>query len=400
MIIEAREDTITLRGEIRSNIWPAIQAAAALLLENHPTGIIIDCSGLTQITAKGAETFAGAFGYISAHNARIVVASLSPEMLEIGKAVPGVRSQLPVADTVEEARASLKLEEITPERGKARLAGVAPVMGKWERAIFYADKLAIGENCEIHLVDLIKVPRTLPVGSPLPEREAAGQSRLESAKALVRATGLKCYSHVERVRSKSQGLMDFVAQLDADFAVVSIDSMDKNTPSMDESEAMTLMEEAEFELTLVKGAPADTKRTAKRVVVPAVGAWQHAIEHACKLSMGTDAVVDVVYLIQIPRSELIDASKPDAEAAANDCAKEALRIGRRYGAKVNPTVERVRDPILGFMKLFDSAGFDLAVVGIRHEVVGDYHIAQAIAGALLQDLPCEVVFLKAGEEPA
>ena len=127
MIIEAREDTVTLRGAITSNIWPAIQASAALLLENHPTGIIIDCSPLTRITPKGAETFTDAARYIQEQNARIVVAGLAPELLEIGKAVPGVRSQLPVCDTVDEARASLSLEEGEVKRGRAAVAGVAPI---------------------------------------------------------------------------------------------------------------------------------------------------------------------------------------------------------------------------------------------------------------------------------
>jgi len=38
----------------------------------------------------------------------------------------------------------------------------------------------------------------------------------------------------------------------------------------------------------------------------------------------------VVYIITIPRSEPLDAPKPDAESAAADCAKEAMRIGKRY----------------------------------------------------------------------
>lgn len=400
MIIEAREDTITLRGEIRSNIWPAIQAAAALLLENHPTGIIIDCSGLTTITPKGAETFAEAFRYINAHNARIVVAALAPDLLEIGKSVPGMRSMVAVASTVEEARSSLSLEEVTPQRGKARLAGVVPVLGRWDRAVYYGDKLAIGENCEIHLIDLIKVPRTMPIGTPLPEREASGQDRLASAVKLLRETGIKPYTHFERVRSKSQGLIEFVSQLGAQFAVVSIDPSDPDVPHMDESEALALADEASFEVTLLKGAPSDSNHTAMNVVIPAVGEWKRALEHVCKLTAGTGAAINVVYSIAVPRTEAIDAPKPDAEAAAEDCAKEALRIGKRYGAKVTPRTERVRDPILGFMKLFNRDGYDLAAVGVMSETASDYHIAKAIADALLQDLPCEVVYLKAAQEPA
>jgi nucleotide-binding universal stress UspA family protein len=393
MIIEARDDTITLRGEVKSNIWPAIQAAAALLLENHPTGIILDGSGLTKITPKGAETFAHAFAFIASQNARIMVVGLTEEMLEIGKTVPGVRSQLPIASTVEEARSSLELGELTPRRGKARVAAVVPIVGNWRRAVYFADKLACGENCEVHLVDLIKVPRTLPLGSPLPEREAAGQARLEEAQGLVRKTGLKSFSHVERVRSES-GLEEFADRLNADFAVLSIDRAGKDEPSMEEAEALSLQEATTLELSIAKGAPAQPTQPPANVVIPATGAWYHAVEHACKLVAGEDAQVTVVYVTAIPRTEALDTPKPDAEAEAADCAKEALRIGKKYGVKVIPTSERVRDPVLGFAKLVEAGKFDLAVVGVKRETSGDYHVAHATAVMLLDELPCETIFLR------
>ncbi|MHB9035936.1 MAG: STAS domain-containing protein [Armatimonadota bacterium] len=397
MIIEAREDTITLRGNIRSNIWPAIQAAAALLLENHPTGIIIDCSALVKITAKGAETFADGFRYIQERNARIVVAALSPELLEIGMTVPGVRSQLPLAATVDEARASLELEEVTPERGKARLAAVVPMLGEWRSAVSHACRLAIGESTEIHLVDLIKVPRALPIGTPLPDREAAGRARLDAGKAMVAGMGFKVFGHVERVRAKSMGLVDFVKQLGADFTVVSIDQIDAANPRMDESDAMALVEAADFEVSLVKGARSEDGSHARHAIVPAVGSWNHALEHACRLTYGENSLITVVSLITVPRTEAIDAPRPDDEAAAANAAKEAVRIGKQYGVMVAHVIERVRDPIIGFMKMFDDGGIELAVVGVMRETIGDYHIAHAIAQSLLQELPCETVFLRTGQ---
>lgn len=397
MIIEAREDTITLRGSITTNIWPAIQAAAALLLRNHPTGIIVDSAGVDHVTAKGAQTFEDAFRYIKAHNARIVVAGLAPELLEIGKAVPGVRSQLPLASTVEEARASLQLEEIKPERGRARIAAAVPLLGNWARAVYLTDKLALGESCEVHLLDLIKVPLTLPIGSPQPEREVAGQQRMEAARAEVQGMGLQSFGHVERVRSYSAGLADYVGRLGANYAVVSIDRGNRPDPYIEESDAMTLLEMAEFEVSLVKSSPSDPMHPIVNPVVPAVGDWQHALEHACKLVSGPEAAVTVVYLITIPRAEPIDIAKPDAEAAASDCEKEAARIARRYGVKASVMIERVRDPILAFLRMFESAKFDLAVVGVKRETQGDYHIARAIATSLLQEPPCETVFLRTGK---
>ena len=59
---------------------------------------------------------------------------------------------------------------------------------------------------------------------------------------------------------------------------------------------------------------------------------------------GRATEISVVSLITVPRTEPIDTPKPDAEAAASDAAKEARRIGKTYGVKVKPVVERVRDP--------------------------------------------------------
>jgi len=397
MIIEAREDTITLRGAVKTDIWPAIQAAAALLLENHPTGIIIDCSAITQFTRKGAQTFADASRYIHAHNARILLTGLSPELIEITRSVPEVRSQLPIAATVEEARASLRLEELEPKRGKARMAAVVPMLGNWRRAVDHASRLALGENCEIHLVDLIKMPRTLALDTPLPERETQGQSRLGEAKRIAQKLGLKCFSHVERVRSDAGGLADFVRQLSADFAVVSLNGGDTSDSHIAESEALSLLESAEFEILLLKSAAGgEVEATEKSAVVPAIGAWEEALRRACKL-VAEDAAITVVYIISIPRAEPIDAPKPDEEVAASDCGKEALRIGKKYGVKVTATSIRVRDPILGFVKTLSSMRCGLVVVGVMGETDPGYPVAHATATVLLRESPCETVFLRVRE---
>jgi len=322
-----------------------------------------------------------------------MVVGLTDEMIKVGQAVPGVRSQLPIAATIEEAKASLALGETTPIRGKAHIAGVVPILGNWRRAVYFADKLAIGESCEMHLVDLIKVPRTLPIGSPLPEREAAGQTRLEDAQTLIRQTGIKSFRHVERVRS-DMGLNDFAERLNGNFTVVSIDKAPKGEPSIDSSEARSLQEAAAIEMSLIKGAPSQATHSPATVVVPALGAWSSALEYACKLANGEDTVVTVVYIITIPRSEPLDAPKPDAESAAADCAKEAMRIGKRYGVKINATSERVRDPVLGFVKLVGTRGFDMAVIGVKRQTTGDYAVAHATAVTLLDELPCEIVLLR------
>ena len=394
MIIEAREDTITLTGLISGNIWPAIQAAAAMLLKEHPTGIIIDCTYIDGITQEGGETFADAFSYIASHNARIVVAGLAHEQLETIREVPGVRSQLPLAVNVEEARASFKLEELKLERGRARIAAVVPMMGNWQRAVFHADRLALGENCEIHLLDLIKVPRTLPLGTPLTEREEAGQARLRAAEALVKETRLKSYVHVRRVRSNSGGLGEFTVALNADFAVVSLDCGDRDTPVVEDERSMAQFPASGCEVSLIKGAPENPQAGPGRVMVPAVGDWEHAIEHSCKLVERDTASVELVSIIAIPRSQPIDTEMPDAEAEAEYNSKEAHKIARKHGAKLDARAERVRDPIVGFTTIVKADKPDLVVVGVGKQTEAAFPVAQGIAEALLSSVPCEVMMLR------
>src|SRR5579862_2793790 len=90
MIIEARDDVLTLSGSLDKNLWPSIESAAWLLLRMHPGGILIDASGLTNITSEGAKTFLDAMAYIERYKARIVLCQVPDSALEVIKNVPGL----------------------------------------------------------------------------------------------------------------------------------------------------------------------------------------------------------------------------------------------------------------------------------------------------------------------
>ena len=109
MIIETKDDVVRLSGSLTRNQWMTIKAAVNLLLTNRPEGIIVDCSHLDSISEAGAKTFLEAMRDIEAMKARIIVVRLPEQVLAVCKTVPGVRSQLPLADSIEEARASLRM---------------------------------------------------------------------------------------------------------------------------------------------------------------------------------------------------------------------------------------------------------------------------------------------------
>ncbi|HEY3283294.1 MAG TPA: STAS domain-containing protein [Armatimonadota bacterium] len=109
MIIEARDDVIRLTGAMEKNAWSSIQAALNFLLKDRPKGIIVDCLGLRIVSEEGADTFLEMIEYTQAKGKRILFCNLPENAREQVKRIPGLRSQLPIANSLEEARQSLEV---------------------------------------------------------------------------------------------------------------------------------------------------------------------------------------------------------------------------------------------------------------------------------------------------
>jgi anti-anti-sigma regulatory factor len=211
MIVYTREDVVRLSGALVRNQWLTIKAAANLLLRDHPEGIIIDCSELEHVSEEGARTFLEAMKDIQAAGARIVVSDLPASVMEVVRHVPGVRSQLPLATSVAEARASLRM------RGSARVdaagAGIlVPLMDGVDVgfAIGVAGRASRDAHTPIALVGLLVVARNLPLGAPLPDEEAAANRMLEEASQAARKQGLAFSVHLERVRDAQDGVLSAI----------------------------------------------------------------------------------------------------------------------------------------------------------------------------------------------
>ena len=233
MIVEARRDVITLRGSLTENEWPTIQAAAKVLLEEHPKGIIIDCSNLTEVTEAGAKTFLDAINYIQKHDARIIVAGLPESALEVIRRVRAVVSQLPIAPTVEDARASLGLEDLATKPPTAHLQPIAVLLiGDWPRAVQTACQVADRRRNEVHLVDFLRVPRTMPLATPLPEAEAVARRKLDDAERMVRRYRLRSVRHAERVRTVAEGVLHVLKMLRPQTLVLSIGHVTDDTSEL------------------------------------------------------------------------------------------------------------------------------------------------------------------------
>ena len=222
MIVATKDDCVHLSGSLVKNQWLFIKAAAVDLLNNHPQGIVIDCAELEHISEEGAKTFLDAMKDIQAAGARMIVSGLPSNILQVIRSVPGVRSQLPIAGTVEEARASLRLS------GTAHGAdiGIKPGAGgvivpllpglDAEHAVELAALAARDRRIPIHLVYLLQVARNLPTATPLPEEEASANEMLQLASSAARRHNLASTIHLERVRDAGEGVLKVIQTYQAE----------------------------------------------------------------------------------------------------------------------------------------------------------------------------------------
>lgn len=261
MIIEAREDIVKLEGNLDKNLWPTIQAAANLLLRHHPQGIIVDGSELTGCSPEGAKTFRDAMDYIERYRARIVVSALPEGVMEVIRAVPGVRSRLPVAATVEEARASLRLSGTGGSRavagGSAPQSILVPLLrpDDPQAASALACRLAKtdpSQKSRLHLAYVLEVPRHLPLAAPLPEEEAAAARTLEAASASVRGEGVTAEPRVTRARDAGEEIVQQAEVLGASLIVLTYLPSGDPSDTLMERVTRTVLDRAPCEVVLNK----------------------------------------------------------------------------------------------------------------------------------------------------
>ena len=244
MIVESYEDVIVLSGALRSNFWETIHTAISLTLRRHATGVIIDCSGITECTPEGGETFRDALDFISNHDARIIVAAVPEFVLDVLKTVPHVRSQLAIARSVEEARTSLDcLSEMVAKKPnspelKEKLMVLVLDCSADLAALRHATMIADTIRIEIDVVFPLIVPRDLPLQAPLPDQEAKAVQTLEEARTFLEASNPKppYRTKLERGRDIASTIVSALQEDEAQQVIVPISAA---TDDLDETAKLT-----------------------------------------------------------------------------------------------------------------------------------------------------------------
>ena len=215
MIVTGKNDVVHLSGALHKNQWLTIKAAARLLLHQHPQGILIDCSELTEVSEEGTKTFLEAMRDIQGEGARIVLVNLPENVLEVIRSVPGVRSQLPIAKSIDEARASLRVGLATGKSSEKPLGEnsiLIPLLPGFdtEYAILVAGRAARELRQPVTLAAIIVVSRNKPLNTPMPEEESEAVALLERAEMVAKRNNLPYARHVERVRDAEEGLLQLI----------------------------------------------------------------------------------------------------------------------------------------------------------------------------------------------
>ena len=230
MIVSQYKDTVQLRGSLHKNEWLTIKALARLMLKEYPGGILIDCTSMTEVSEGGAKTFLEGVRDIEKSGFQIMIVNLPQNVFEVVKATPGVRSQLPIARSIEEARASFLLNDKAQSKSTIKLNGKSTILVPLldgidvEYSLKLANKLGQDMGKSILVSALLQVARNVPLNSPMPECESRANILLDKALAASKKLNISPNTEIERVRDIEEGLLSLIKSSSITHVVVGIDA--------------------------------------------------------------------------------------------------------------------------------------------------------------------------------
>lgn len=123
-----------------------------------------------------------------------------------------------------------------------------------ERGVELACRLAQEQGAAIVLVHVIEVPRTLPLGAPLPEAEREAQEALETGRQVVALHNLTVRTIIQRARTAGDGIIAAAGDQRADLIVTGLASRGEHAHAGWGRTADTLLHRAPCEVIFDKVA--------------------------------------------------------------------------------------------------------------------------------------------------
>lgn len=147
-----------------------------------------------------------------------------------------------------------------PNRARSVRRTLVPFTGQTisRRAFEAAARLAKAENSTIVPAFLARVPRNLPIDSPLPGQCAEGMPLLEAIEQRAAAEGIPVDSRIARGRTYRDALHRLLEQESFDRIIVSATESRRTGLSADDLE--WLLERVPAEVLILRPAPDDTRR--------------------------------------------------------------------------------------------------------------------------------------------
>jgi len=93
-----------------------------------------------------------------------------------------------------------------------------------ERGVELACRLGAEQGAEILLTYVVEVPRTMPLGIPLPDAEQEGNEALERACSIVKLHGLPSQKILQRARLAGEEIARIARDRDVDMIILGIRS--------------------------------------------------------------------------------------------------------------------------------------------------------------------------------
>jgi len=200
MIIEIENDVIKLIGKLNKNVWPATQAASAMIIGSGIKNIIIDCSGISSIDEDGLNTFAGAFKYMTRKNVRIIFTSVDDKIVDLAKRTIGVRSQMPIANSIEDARESFALDNLSKNIKLKENLLLFPMVANWQHAMDVVNNISSSNRVYNFLYPII-VPLSYTLYHPLRYLELLAEEKFNIASGYCIFNNLVAKKSLVRCRS-------------------------------------------------------------------------------------------------------------------------------------------------------------------------------------------------------
>ena len=137
-----------------------------------------------------------------------------------------------------------------------------------------------------------------------------------------------------------------------------------------------------------------------RVLVPVQGTrlTDEMMVLACQLAAEKDAVIDVLYVLEVPMNLPLDASLPDGRARGRHVLDTAIAVAREFGVEAWPHLVSARSPGRAITDTAQEWGSDVIIMGAVRTQRADGRLVGDTVAHVMRRARAEVLLNLVGED--